>query len=207
VLLDISRPVSTRSDPWPGEPPLSWRLSMALGEEGSAVNAGVITCSTHAGSHVDAPWHLQADGARVHELPLEPFVGPCRVIDARNAKGLIDPTERVLRQLGGVERALFRTRERIDPYRFERDFAGLSPALAEELVRRRVKLFGTDAPSTDAPGSQGLPSHHILARGRCMILEWLDLTRAQPGDYELIALPLRLEGLDASPVRAVLRRP
>jgi arylformamidase len=204
VLLDISRPVAAKTEPWPGDTPFSSQVTWALGEGRSAVNVCAITTSTHIGSHVDAPWHFLPDGARAHELPLEAFVGPARVIDAAGAKR-IEPTERVLRQLDGVERALFRTRDRLDPYAFERSYAGLDPALAEELVRRRVRLFGTDAPSTDGPGSEGLPSHHVLGRGPCMILEWLDLTRAPPGDYELIALPLRLEGLDASPVRAVLR--
>lgn len=206
MLLDVSRPLAARSEPWPGDTPFASEVTWRLGEAGSAVNVCAIRGSTHLGTHVDAPWHFLPDGATVDRLPLDAFVGPARVIDALGARGTIEPGEAILRQLDGAERALFRTRDRGDPYRFDRDWAGLAPGLAEELVRRRVRLFGTDAPSTDAPGSEGLPSHHILARGGCMILEWLDLARAPPGDYELVALPLRLEGLDASPVRAVLRR-
>jgi len=205
MLLDISRPLSARTEPWPGDTPFTSEHTWKLGEAGSAVNVSAITCSTHIGSHVDAPWHFLPDGATVDRLPLEPFLGPARVIDALGAERTIEPTERILAQLEGATRALFRTRDRLDPYAFGHDFAGLAPGLAEELTRRRFALFGTDAPSTDAPGSQGLPSHKALARGGCHILEGLDLTHARPGDYELFALPLRLEGLDASPVRAVLR--
>lgn len=205
MLLDISRPLTAKTEPWPGDTPFTSELTWRLGDDSSAVNVCAFRASTHIGSHVDAPWHFLADGARVHELPLEAFVGPARVIDALGAKHLIPASEAILRQLEGAERALFRTRDRLDALRFERGFAGLDPALAEELVRRRVKLFGTDAPSTDT--LEGLPSHKVLARGGCQIVEWLDLTRAAPGDYEFIGLPLRLEGLDASPIRAVLRRP
>jgi arylformamidase len=206
VLLDVSRPISARSDPWPGDTPFSAEVTWALGDGRSAVNVCAFRSTTHMGTHVDAPWHFLPGGATVDRLPLDAFVGPARVIDALGARGALLPSEGLLRQLEGVERALFRTRDRTDPYAFPRDFAGLDPALAEELARRRVKLFGTDAPSADAPGSEGLPAHKALARGPCHILEWLDLAHAPPGDYELIALPLRLEGLDASPVRAVLRR-
>jgi arylformamidase len=205
VLLDISRPIAARSEPWPGDTPFAAELTWKLGEEGSAVNVCAFRSSTHMGSHVDAPWHVLPEGARVHELPLEPFVGRARVIDALGAKARIEPTERILAQLDGVERALFRTRDALDAWRFDRDYAGLDPGLAEELVRRRVTLFGTDAPSTDAHDAQGLPSHKVLMRGGCQIVEWLDLTRARPGDYEFIGLPLRLDGLDGSPIRAVLR--
>ncbi|MCA1812573.1 MAG: cyclase family protein [Halobacteriales archaeon] len=204
MLLDISRPVARRSEPWPGDSPFSWELSGHFARGG--VNVGCITTSTHAGSHVDAPWHFLPDGATVEALPLDAFLGPARVIDARGSERRIEPSEAILRQLDGCERALFRTRERTDPYTFPAAFAGLDPGLAEELVRRRIRLFGTDAPSTDAMGMHGLPSHHVLARGSCHIVEWLDLSQAQPGDYEFIGLPLRLEGLDASPIRAVLRR-
>jgi len=204
VLLDISRPVSPRSEAWPGDTPFSWSLSERFAKGG--VNVGCVTTSTHIGSHVDAPWHFLQGGATVDRLPLDAFLGRARVIDARASGDLILPSEAVLRQLDGCERALFRTRERTDPYAFPRSFAGLDPGLAEELVRRRIRLFGTDAPSTDAWGAAGLPSHHVLARGGCQIVEWLDLQRAEPGDHEFIGLPLRLEGLDASPIRAALRK-
>lgn len=204
MLLDVSRPVAARSEPWPGDTPFQPGMTWTLREHG--VNVGQFHTTTHMGTHVDAPWHFLEDGATVDRLPLDAFVGPARVIDARGARERILPTEAILAQLDGVARALFRTRDRVDPYRFDRDFAGLDPGLADELVRRGVRLFGTDAPSTDAWHQSGFPSHRALARAGCMIVEWLDLGQAAPGDYELIALPLRLEGLDASPVRAVLRR-
>lgn len=204
MLLDVSRPVSARSEPWPGDTPFTSELTWQLGKGDSGVNVCAVRTTTHIGTHVDAPWHFLPEGATVEALPLEAFLGPARVVDALGATGAMEPSEALLRQLDGAERVLFRTRDRGDPHRFDRTFAAPSPALAGELVRRRVRLFGTDAPSTDV--LPGLPSHKVLARGSCQILEWLDLTRATPGDYELVALPLRLEGLDASPVRAVLRR-
>jgi arylformamidase len=204
VLLDITTLVSPRTAAFPGDPPFAWHLARELGE-GSDVNLGQVSTGTHIGTHVDAPWHFLPGGARVHELPLDAFAGPARVVHVLGARR-VEASEAVLRQLDGAPRVLFRTAERKDATRFDPGFAGLDPGLAEELGRRGVLLCGTDAPSVDSYGAPGLPAHHALARGGCHIVEGLDLTRAAPGDYEFLGLPLRLEGLDASPIRAVLRR-
>jgi arylformamidase len=202
VLLDVSRPLSPRTPAWPRDAPLRSVLTSRLGAH--AANVSCITLSAHLGTHVDAPWHVLADGATVDRLPLDAFLGPARVVDAR---GWPRVDARALDRARGAERVLFRTRDADEPGNSFRGFAPLDAALCAELARRGVRLVGTDAPSVDAPDAAGLPAHRALALAGIPVVEGLDLAGAEPGDYEFLGLPLRLEGLDASPVRAALRKP
>jgi len=202
-LYDLSPPLSPAIAVWPGDTPFSFALAWAM-TRGDPVNVGTITLSTHTGSHVDAPIHILAEGSPVDELPLEPFIGPALLIDAVGAPAV------GLAALAGLdaappERLLVRTRRRTDPARFDSAYSPLAPEAAERLVELGVRLYGTDAPSIDPFDSLSFDAHRILARGGVMILEGLRLDEPPPGIYELIALPLRIAGGDASPVRAVLR--
>lgn len=203
-IHDISQPVGRGVAVWPGdqELALAWTLSRAAGD---SVNVAALTLSVHTGTHADGFRHVSEDGARAAEMPLAAYLGPCTVVDARGAREL--GTELVDPLPANAERILFRTRERIDETRFPEDVAAITPALAQLLVARGVRLVGTDAPSIDPLESKSLDAHRILAAGGVANLENVVLTQVPPGDYILVALPLRLVEADSSPVRAVLLEP
>jgi arylformamidase len=206
-LIDVSRPVRTGTPVWPGDAPCCVRWTM-LRSEGSSVNVAELSMSAHTGTHADGPFHVSDGGVRIGAAPLESYVGPARVVDVRDCRGVIDG-DTLLRVLGPEnwpERVLFRTGAWTDPDVFPTAFAAFAPGAAMMLVGAKIRLVGTDAPSIDPFDSKDLPAHNTFAAGGVAIVENLLLDHVEPGDYELVALPLRLEEADASPVRAVLRR-
>jgi arylformamidase len=172
--------------------------------EGASVNISSVTTTPHLGSHADAPFHTEARGEGISELPLERYLGPCRVIKVPHPP-LIEPRHVEGIDLSSPPRLLFKTESVRDRRTFPERFTAISPELAALLGERRVLLVGLDTPSVDPFDSKTLDAHHALFRGGISILEGLVLDGVPEGIYELIALPLKLEGLDASPVRAVLR--
>jgi arylformamidase len=148
--------------------------------------------SSHLGTHADAPSHVLPGGASSGSLPLAPFLGPARVVELEG-RGEVGPDALPRRSLG-ARRILFRTEGK----------SFLSPLAALRLAERGAILVGTDAASLDPEDAEDLPVHRaLLSLGVCL-LEGLDLSAVEPGDYHLIALPLKLTDLDAAPVRAVL---
>ncbi len=202
-IFDLSPRLSPATPVYPGDVPLSveWTATLA-GGDGAAVAA--IRTTTHLGSHADAPCHTEAEGAGIGELPLAPFLGPCRVVEVP-AVPLLGPEHLPPALPGDPARLLLKTGSVADGTSFPNHFTALAPEAARLLAARRLLLLGLDTPSVDPPGSPELPAHHALAGAGVVILEGLLLAEVPPGLYELIALPLRLTGLDASPVRAVLR--
>jgi arylformamidase len=206
VLLDVSRPLREGMAVWPGDTPFRRDVAVSPGSAG-AVTVSTLTLSSHAGTHVDAPLHVDARAGGVDSLPLERFVGPARVVDARGRRvlgaDLVSP-----RLLGPDRRLLFRTDYAAAPG--SRPYGPHSPHLAPELARAiagaRVPLVGVDGPSVDPFESESLEAHRLLAASGVAILENLDLSRAEPGDWWLLALPLAVPGCDAAPVRAALAR-
>jgi arylformamidase len=176
-------------------------------DRGDSVDVAAVGLSVHTGTHVDGPRHT-GDGPAVGALPLGPFVGPAVVVDARSAiygdPPLVDRDVLEGVDLRATPRVLLRTRDAVDPGRFPERFAALSPAFARALVDRGGVLVGTDAPSVDPVDSTELEAHRILVEGGVPNLENLVLTDVAPGRYTLVALPLRLEEADSSPVRAIL---
>ena len=202
-LIDISRPLDTSIAVWPGDRPYAAEWTAEIGEEGSVVNIGALSMSTHTGTHVDAPLHYDAEGASVDELDLSTFVGPATVIEIEHAVP-IQPDDFTAADLS--ERVLFKTPcSDQSPSEWCEDLAPLSPEAVRELSDAGVVLVGTDAPSVDPVDSKELSGHHACRQHGIHILEGLHLRGVAPGNYELIAMPLPLRGLDASPVRAVLR--
>ncbi len=202
-IIDISPPVSIRTAVWPGDTPytLSWVSRM---EEGASCNVASVATTPHVGAHADGPLHFWLQGAAIGAVDLEPYLGRCRVIDCTGVR-VVDEEALYGHEVYGVERLLFKTGTFPDFERWNDDFAWLDPGLARRLGRMGVKLLGIDTPSVDAFDSTELPTHHVLLELGVRNLEGLDLSGAEPGDYELIALPLRLAEADSSPVRAVLR--
>jgi arylformamidase len=202
-LYDISWPVATGVPVWPGDTPctLAWTMRRA---EGSSVNVAEVRMSAHTGTHADGPLHVADDALPIGKVPLDPYLGPAHLVDVREY-GLVD--EAVAERVVGLkpQRVLFRTGCWTSSGRFPEVFPSITPDAARLLVERGVRLVGTDAPSVDAFDSKTLETHHILGEAGCAILENLLLRDVPEGEYELIALPLRLVEADASPVRAVLR--
>lgn len=201
-IRDISQPLSAATAVWPGDQPVELAWTMRR-ERGDSVNVAAVTLSVHAGTHADGPLHVMDGGAAAGALPLAAYIGSALVVDARGCETL---DERALEgvPLEGVERLLFRTRERHDPAVFPERIAALSPALARRLADGGLRLLGTDAPSVDPLDARELTAHRVLADAGVVHLENLVLDEVPPGRYTLVALPLRLMEADSAPVRAVL---
>lgn len=200
-MHDITRRLYSGHPVWPGDTPFGFEIVWKM-SEGSSVNVGKIVGTTHLGTHLDAPWHYDPNGGDLETVPLQTLIGPCRVIDAR---GQAELTVGFLKTQQLSERTLFYTGQPNDWSTFPETFMHVHPQAAEYMAAQGVKLYGTDCPSVDPLTSKELPGHKAFARAGVYILEGLALEGVRPGEYELIALPLRLQGADAAPVRAVLR--
>ncbi|MFN3267163.1 MAG: cyclase family protein [Deinococcales bacterium] len=203
-MIDITRRISNASPNWPGDVPVHYTLSAEIAK-GAAVNVGKLTMSTHTGTHVDAPWHYDASGVRLHEIPLETWVGPCLVVDVCGATKL-EPSVLVGQDLRDVTKVLFYTGQPNTWHTFPLEWACIDPALPPYLAALGIDLIGTDAPSADSLNSKDLPGHAALARSGVCILESLALEGVVAGRYRLICLPLNLEDADGAPARCILER-
>lgn len=205
MIIDISQPLTAGMAGFPGDAGYEESRTFVIGP-GCPVNVARIAMSTHCGSHADAPSHYDAAGTAIGGLALEAFIGPCRAIDARAAGPLCLP-DHIAAFLDDVPpRVLLRLAERSDPHVWPAGFRALSAEVVALLASKGVKLVGVDTPSVDPEISKNLPAHMAAMRADMRILENLVLAHVEPGDYELIALPINLVNLDAAPVRAVLRR-
>src|SRR5579864_4100231 len=204
-LWDITPPVDTATPVWPGDTPVGiervWRM-----EAGSPVNVARITLSPHTGAHTDAPLHYDADGAAIGKVPLDAYLGRCRVIHCVGASPLVTP-EHVTTALDSTlpPRVLLRTYDRAPTTTWDSAFCAVAPETIDLLAAHGVRLIGIDTPSLDPQESKTMAAHQRIRAHRMAILEGIVLDEVVAGDYELIALPLRFTTLDASPVRAVLR--
>ncbi|HEY5550620.1 MAG TPA: cyclase family protein [Opitutaceae bacterium] len=203
TLIDISRPIYSGMPVWPGDTDARFDVVARIAE-GAVVNIGALRISIHTGTHVDAPWHYADAGATIDRVEPGAYVGSARVIDARGraslSRGLFEGID-----LGPTPRVLFRTDAWTDPLVFPRDWPVMEDGLPDWLASQGVRLVGFDVPSVDNLESKTLPVHLACFRANLLILESTDLREADPGVYELIALPLKVRGGDGSPVRAVLR--
>jgi arylformamidase len=202
-IYDIS-PLIVESFPvWPGDTPPRREILLDLAR-GDSVTLSTIHTTVHVGAHADAPSHYRLSASSIEEQSVEIYLGPCQVMAVNVPRGvLIGPGD--LTGPISAERLLLATGTFPDPTRFSDDFAALEPALIAYLHERRVRLVGVDTPSVDPFHSKDLPAHRAFFEYNLAILEGLVLAHVPEGVYELIALPLRLAGFDASPVRAILR--
>ena len=202
-LYDISPLVGPDAPIFPGDEPFALRWTARIGP-GCPVNLSAITLSPHIGAHADAPLHYADGAAAIDAVDLAPYLGPCRVIHALGATPLVQP-EHIAHALAGLPpRVLLRCCERADTV-WNPAFCAIAPATLDALAARGVRLVGIDTPSVDPSDSKTLDAHQRLRAHDLRVLENLVLDAVPEGDYELIALPLKLAGACASPVRAVLR--
>jgi arylformamidase len=203
-IYDISQMLHAGMTVWPGDPEYRIRRVAAIREGGSS-NVSAVDLGVHTGTHIDAPLHLCDSGGDAAGVPLDHCIGPARVF-AFSVRECIRAADLSALDWHEVTRVLFKTRSGTPPDEFDSQFVYFKKDAAEFLIQKGIVLVGTDAPSVDAFGSVHLPFHRVLLDTGIVILEGLRLENVEPGDYELICLPLKLSGSDGSPVRAILRR-
>ncbi len=204
TFWDISPWLSPDTPTWPGDTPFQeqrvWQRDAQC-----PVNVGRLTLSPHTGAHADAPLHYDNAGLPIGAVPLDAYLGPCRLIDCTEGNGAVAPEEIAHALIGTPPRVLLRTYHRMPQDRWDSAFRPVAAATIDLLAAHGVRLVGVDTPSLDPETSKTLDAHRQVHQHGLAILEGLLLDDVPTGDYELIALPLKLANLDASPVRAVLR--
>lgn len=203
-LWDISPRIGPGCPVFPGDTEFSMRWTWTLTGD-CPVNVSELTLSPHTGAHTDAPLHYDSAGAAIADVPLELYLGPCRVVHAIGVGPLVAPQHVASWLTGTPPRLLLRTCERAAVDTWDPAFTALAADTVDLLVMHGVRLVGIDTPSLDPAESKSLASHQRIRAHGMAILEGIVLDDVPAGDYELIALPLKIVGCDASPVRAVLR--
>ncbi len=204
-IIDISPLVNAKLANWPGDVAYKMKKTSDI-TAGEAMDLGSMHTSFHVGAHTDAHRHYAKEGPDAASMPLFAYYGPCQVIETTTARGKrILPTD--LTSPIETPRVLLKTGTFPDPTKWNEDFAAPDPKLIDHLADAGVVLVGLDTPSTDLFNSKGLEAHKRLFARSVVNLEGLVLDHVRPGTYTLVALPLRLDGADASPVRAVLLGP
>ncbi len=204
ALIDISPLIDASIGVWPGDTPFARTVNLDM-NAGANFTLSDVRTTLHVGAHTDAPSHYLAMGEDIGVRRLDFFVGRCNVLRVDVERGERILPRHIARKAVDAPRVLFRTGTFPDPHRWNDDFASLSPELVDDLHGRGVILVGIDTPSVDPFDSKTLEAHQALGRHDMSNLEGLVLEGVDEGAYELIALPLRICGADASPVRAVLR--
>lgn len=203
-IWDISPAIHPAAPVFPGDTPYSQEWVASIGP-GCPVNVSAIHLSPHVGAHADAPLHYDPQGAAIGAVDLEAFLGPCRVIHAMDCGPLIE-WQHIEHAIDASlpERVLVRTNQSV-PTGWDPDLSAYAPETVSKLADLGVKLIGIDSASIDPASSKTLDSHMVIRQRDLRVLENLVLDEVSEGDYELIALPLKLAQADASPVRAILR--
>ncbi len=205
TTIDITVPLSSRLPTFPGDPPVTVEPTQRIAR-GDAYNLTRLTLGSHAGTHVDAPYHFEPDGVTVDQLPLEVLLGPARVVEPA-AKERIGRAALEAEGLRGEMRVLIKTAAsgKLRSGRFEPNFPHLTPEAAVFLLEAGIKLVGIDSWSVEEYGRKDFAVHHTLLRAGVVIVEGLDLSNVAPGRYDMTCLPLLLQGADGAPARVILR--
>jgi len=205
--IDVSVTLDADTPHWPDNPPFRTERFMSL-DRGDIANVSRLDLGAHTATHMDAPLHFIPGGATIDELDLDAVVGPARVIAIDHPEA-VTPEDLAPHDLRPGERILFRTRNSPAAWHaggFVEDFVYISAAAAAVLVRAGVRTVGVDYLSVGGFSRDGPETHHVLLEAGVWIIEGLDLSGAEPGDYDLVCLPLKIAGGDGAPARALLRR-
>jgi arylformamidase len=217
IILDISRSLSNDLAPWPGDTPFHFELKWKMAE-GATVNVGAINMGVHNGTHADAPFHFDPRGETMERMPLDIYLGDAVVVDLtgifsgagnqsnRTRQIHVADLEAFSASIEQTQRLLLKTGAWKDSKIFPDWIPVIAPEVAGWLRERRVKLLGLDLPSVDSIEAKILVNHHALAAAQIAIVESLELSEVAAGVYHFSALPLKIAGGDAAPVRAILWR-
>ena len=208
-IFDISRPLFNGLAPWPGDTAFHYELKWKMAE-GATVNVGAVTMGVHNGSHADAPFHFEEGTTTIERMPLETYFGKAVVVDLTNRFQNGHRPEITIDDLAPAAEAAPRLLLKTGVWKDSKVFPEWIPVIAGDVPKwletRKVKLLGFDLPSVDSIEAKILVNHHALAAAKIAIVESLDLSEVEAGTYHFSALPLRISGGDAAPVRAILWR-
>jgi len=204
-FYDVTLTISNTLITWPTDPPVSIRKTRLI-SQGNSCNVSELKFGSHCGTHIDAPYHFEEDGVKIDQIPLDFLIGNATVFDIRN-KEKIDLEDVKSLQLKSAKRVIFKTIN--STYwklsEFKKDFVYITKETAQYLVDSDVKLVGIDYLSVEKFGNKPSDTHHIFLRNGVVLIEGLDLSNVEAGDYELIALPLKIKDCDGSPARVILK--
>jgi len=211
-IFDVSRALSNDLAPWPGDTPFHFELKWKMAE-GATVNVGAVQMGVHNGTHADAPFHFAPGADTIDQMPLETYLGDAVVVDLtqlfetdRARQITIADLEPCAAALESAPRLLLKTGVWNDSKVFPESIPVIAADVPGWLRARKVRLIGLDLPSVDPIEAKTLVNHHALAAAGIAIVESLDLSEVEAGTYAFAALPLRINGGDAGPVRAILWR-
>ena len=202
--IDVSVPLRSGMVRWPDNPPV--RIERVLDTEcGDVASVSKISMGSHTGTHMDAPLHFVRGGEGMDRMPLDAAVGRARVIEVQDPVS-VKPED--LRGVGRGERVLFKTQNsarRWEEDAFDEDFVYVSKEAARELAARGVRTVGVDYLSVGGFREDGVETHRALLGAGIWVIEGLNLLAVEPGEYDLVCLPLKIEDGDGAPARAILR--
>lgn len=208
--IDVTATLDPATTPvYEGDAPMKFDFLRDM-RQGDGFTLSVYSLGAHSGTHIDAPMHFVRDGAPIDKVPLDPLIGPARIIDIADNVQAIDAVELNKHQWKGAPRVLFRTRSSLRGWMhsstFHRDFAYIAPDAAQLLADAGVKLVGIDYISAEQFGAPAPMTHRILLGKGIPIVEGLALDSVRAGDYDLIVLPMKVGGHEGAPARAVIRK-
>ncbi|WP_395733698.1 cyclase family protein [Prosthecobacter sp.] len=204
---DISVPLRDGMIHWPGDPECHIKRVVSM-DDGAVCNLTHLSMSAHTGTHMDAPRHFIADGMTMEQMPLEPVIGRCRVFELLDCGDQITVDDLKKLKIAPRQRVLFKTRNSTRSWamnEFDKDFVSIRADAARYLVDQGVVTVGVDYLSIGGFNKDGVETHQIMLGAGIWVIEGLNLAEIKAGYYELICLPLKLEGADGAPCRVVLR--
>ena len=205
-IFDVTLPISKELIVYPGDPPIKIKRTQTIGKNGAKYNLSAFSFGSHTGTHIDAPLHLFQNGLAADHLPLEMLIGPARVVEITSPR--IDEEALQEFDLTADVRLLFKTRNSYlwGRNEFVQEYVYITPEAAKYLIKEGIKLVGIDYLSVEKFGSEEPLVHTELLGAGTIIIEGLNLREVEPGDYEMICLPLKVKDSDGSPARIVLRQ-